>query len=275
MKIVPLQKNGDALVFLRHRFSRILPDRMLQFVRKQYHAQQVKRFTENVEPNLMVIKYFVDAGECTVDVGANYGMYTKLLSRWVGTEGRVYSIEPVPMTFDILCNNIRTLGLNNVNAINCAVSETTGFAVIEIPIWSSGSENLSRAAIVEKGMQSSLRHIEVRTATLDSLLAESSARVSFIKLDVENHELPCIKGAREIIRRSRPAWMVEIPGDPQDETDAAHKIFHLMKVQGYEPFWFDSQALIKYRDGHRSNDFWFLMPEHLVKLRRHGCPVSE
>jgi FkbM family methyltransferase len=279
MNVVPLEKNTSSLTILRHRMSQVLPHQVLQFVKKQYYAQRLKVVTEYAEPDLIVVKCFVQPGECALDVGANVGIYTKFLSHWVGAEGRVYSIEPVPMTFEILRNNIRRLGLNNVRAISCAASETSGFAAIGIPVWPSGAENFSRAAIVEKDTQSSLRHVQVRTVTLDSLLAEISAEismgVSFIKLDVEGHELQCIKGASEIIRRWRPAWMVETWGDPRDETDAAHRIFHLMKVQGYEPFWFDKKALIKYRPGHRSMNFWFLTPENLVKLRRRGCPVNE
>jgi len=275
MSVVPLASNASPFISLRHRVSRILPASVLQLAKKQYYAHFVKNLPENADPDLIVVKQLLMPGDFAVDVGANVGIYTKFLSRWVGTAGRVYSIEPIAATFEILRSNIRRLSLDNVFVVNCAVSETSGSATMEIPVWSSGAENFCRAEIVADDSQDSLRHVKVKVDTLDSLLGAASKPVSFIKLDVEGHELQCLRGATATIGKSRPAWLVEIWGDPQEESDVAHAIFELMKTHGYQPFWFDGKILIKYRAGHRSMNFWFLMPEHVQRLLARGVVVDQ
>ena len=56
--------------------------------------------------------------------------------------GRRHSIEPIPVTFEILRANVRRLRLSNVVLMNCAISDVNGFATMEIPLWEAGGENL-------------------------------------------------------------------------------------------------------------------------------------
>ena len=48
-------------------------------------------------------------GDVAVDVGANIGIYTQLLSRWVGPTGLVHSFEPSPENFGRLQSATRKL----------------------------------------------------------------------------------------------------------------------------------------------------------------------
>jgi len=47
----------------------------------------------------------------------------------------------------------------------------------------------------------------VETVTLDSLALRN---VTFIKIDVEGHELEVLRGATETLRANRPVMMIEI-----------------------------------------------------------------
>src|SRR5689334_16415618 len=42
-------------------------------------------------------KQLIRPGDTVVDIGANLGYYTKLFSEWVGNNGKVIAIEPVPL----------------------------------------------------------------------------------------------------------------------------------------------------------------------------------
>jgi predicted methyltransferase len=53
----------------------------LHFKKKLQHA------TVQSEPNLEVINQGVKPGQSALDVGANFGLYTKFLSEAVGSEG--------------------------------------------------------------------------------------------------------------------------------------------------------------------------------------------
>jgi FkbM family methyltransferase len=53
--------------------------------------------------------------------------------------------------------------------------------------------------------------VAVRVGTLDNWLAEEKIdRIDLIKLDVEGAELSVLKGARELLARTRPVLLIEI-----------------------------------------------------------------
>ena len=68
-----------------------------------------------MEADAAGLKYLVGPGDFVIDVGAFVGFYSALLSHLVGPSGEVWSIEPMPDTFDILSYNVRTLQLKNVS----------------------------------------------------------------------------------------------------------------------------------------------------------------
>ena len=69
-----------------------------------------------------LMKYFVpEEGDIVVDVGAHIGLYTIIASKRVGLSGKVFSIEPDPVNFEILGKNIRINHLENVVALNYAL----------------------------------------------------------------------------------------------------------------------------------------------------------
>jgi tRNA A58 N-methylase Trm61 len=90
----------------------ILPDKILQAIKKVHYARALSAVSEGDEVDFKIIKQLVNPGDYVADIGANYGVYTKYLSELVGRDGCVYSIEPIPLTFEILYSNVKKLGLN-------------------------------------------------------------------------------------------------------------------------------------------------------------------
>jgi FkbM family methyltransferase len=246
---------------------RVLPDRMLQIVKKVHYARMLESLSEDDERDFRIINHLVSPGDWVVDIGANIGVYTKYLSELVGAEGRVYSVEPVPLTLDILVSNVRKLGFKNVETINCAISDFNGSVTMEVPLYQSGGENFYEARIVSENADNSLRRIRVQSRTIDSLFSDLDHHISFIKCDAEDHELKCVKGASGIIKKSKPAWLIEISGDPDDPGSAAYQTFRLLNQEGYEAFWFDGESLRKRSTGDGSVNYFFLSAKHLQALR--------
>ena len=122
-------------VALKKYISRILPDNVIQMLKKLYYPIKLKLANEDYEADLRVLKYLVDSGDFVLDIGANIGIYTKFMHELVGDSGCVYSIEPIPRTFEILCWNVKRLGLTRVKTINCAISDDDGIAKMEIPLY--------------------------------------------------------------------------------------------------------------------------------------------
>jgi len=161
------------------------------------------------ERDSLSCRQYIKAGDCVLDIGANIGVYSKLLSEWIGGSGLVHAFEPVAETFDYLSQNVRELGLNNVVCHHAAVSSANGLGRVIVP-----NGNFYRAKLSDTGE-------EVTVVRLDDLFAGD---VSFIKCDVEGHEIGVIEGATKLIERCRPVWLMEV---------AHPETVELMRDRGY------------------------------------------
>lgn len=245
----------------------ILPYSLLQLVKKVYYYRLLNSFTLEEEPDLKIVQHLLTPGDYVVDIGANIGIYSKFLSELVGYDGHVYSIEPIPETFEILCSNLHKLHIENVEPMNCAVSDSETIVTMEIPHKPIGGINYYQASIVKDGATKSKKLVKVPAITIDSKFCGVSQAISLIKCDVEGHELACIKGAQEFLARSQPIWLIEVSGDPDDTESSAHVVFQQLAKNGYSAWWFDGTTLRKRGVGDRSINYFFLIDNHIRILK--------
>jgi FkbM family methyltransferase len=181
------------------------------FLRCVYYQRLLSRLS--AEPDALRCRSFVKLGDCVIDVGANIGTYTRILSQWVGPEGSVHSYEPVPETFSYLCNNVTKFGMANVIVHNAAASSQHGVGKMHVP-----NSNIYRARLSSDG------DFPARLVRLDDEFSQL-IRVAFIKCDAERHEKEVIEGALALIERDHPAWLIETWDDA---------VIERMKELGYE-----------------------------------------
>ena len=177
----------------------------------------------------------------------------------------MHAVEPVPGTFDVLKGNVRQSGLNNIELYPVAISERTGSAEMVIPQYALGGDNLYEARIPIESALIPNRVVRVPTRRLDDLFA-SLGCIDFVKCDVEAHELYVLRGAEQILRVHRPAWLVEVSGNPDDSNSSAFELLRLMKSAGYQAYLLEEgengpQAAVKC-----SGNCFFLRPEHVRRL---------
>lgn len=257
--------------FLKRQALRYLPEPLLRSVKARHYARMLRSFTLDQEPDMVVVQHLVDPGDTALDLGANFGVYTRVLSDLVGPAGRVVSVEPMPHTFGILSHNIRSLGMTNVKAVNVAVSDREATVTMEVPKYTSSSagEDYYQARIVgDEGGAAGTdnRRVRVRAVTLDGI-ADGLDRVTFVKCDVEGHELACIAGSESLLRRHRPAWLIEVSEDPDVPGSSGSRLFELLRDESYEPWFFDGERVVRRRRGDRSVNYFFLAETHVERLR--------
>lgn len=145
---------------------------------------------------------WVRAGDWVLDVGANVGNYTARMSELVGPTGRVVSFEPVPETFELLVSNVAQLRHRNVTLLNLAASDAIGARSMSIPVLANGLENRYMAQITDTPGD-----LNILSVPIDSLQLPQPIRL--VKVDVEGHELPALKGMADLLRRDCPRLIVE------------------------------------------------------------------
>ena len=86
------------------------------------------------EPEQYFLKNIVSGGVCCLDIGANKGDYTFLVSQLVKPDGQVYAFEPVQSAFLKLRHHYDYLKPGNVRLFNYAAANYVGEIEMSIPI---------------------------------------------------------------------------------------------------------------------------------------------
>lgn len=152
---------------------------------------------------LYLLKDFLKAGDCFVDVGANIGLMSIYASKQVGETGRILSFEAHPDTFRWLNFNTTLNKIKNIESFNFALGAEEGLA----RIYDNWQVNRGGASLVVKTEGSKSYSIQVKL--LDDCLSEG-VKPKVIKIDVEGFELEVLKGAELTIQAHRPILIVEI-----------------------------------------------------------------
>jgi len=145
-----------------------------------------------------ILKAHVQRGTSVVDAGAHIGTHTMLLSKLVGSRGRVYAFEPQKKIFRELLQNLKLNQSRSVIPLRFALGDKP--QVIEMNSSASGNEG--GTGIGRGGDKAELR-------TIDSF---GFSNLSLLKIDVEGFEDHVLEGARETIARYRPVILLEIQG---------------------------------------------------------------
>ena len=144
-----------------------------------------------------------------LDIGANIGNHALFFAEHFG---KVIAFEPVPRTFKVLeCN---AMLVDNITPLNLGASDHEHVMEVSINPLNVGATTVTRSA-KPGGSTASLNLVPV-----DSL--DLGGPVDFIKIDVENHELECLHGAKNLLQRDYPVIAMEVLRDQiKDGTSAA------------------------------------------------------
>ena len=197
----------------------------------------------------------------------NFGVYTKFSPNSSGRERHVYSIEPVPLTYEILTANLKRLKLCNVEPFNLAISDDDGEVPWKFRLTPPDGENFYEAHIIRYAeRQRPARHRSAGQQATRFAIRPLAVSIDFVKCDVEGHELACLHGAKSLLSGVKPAWLIEISGNPDSvHIASAADVFRIMARHGYMPFWFDGRHLRQRERGDRSVNYFF--PQLGVHLR--------
>ncbi len=138
------------------------------------------------------LKLLALPGTTVLDIGANIGLMTLILSKAIGPTGRVYSFEPAPDSCRRLRSNVAANLLSNVEMHELALSDQTQLCQLVLP--EKGQNGMARLGQPANGEAS----FTVPTNTFDEWASSRElGRISVCKIDVEGHESNVITGMKD------------------------------------------------------------------------------
>jgi FkbM family methyltransferase len=188
-----------ARMIVRRVLRNLLPRTMALRLRREWLARRLAAGKGHFEDDVPLLESYIKPTDVCWDIGANIGMYTLPLSRLAA---QVFAFEPVPHSLATLLDVKRHARLDNVVINQIALSDRVGRARMTIPVDGFyGGFYLAR--LEETG------ELDVEVSTIDALIASGIPEPDFIKCDVEGAELLVLAGARELLARRRPIWLLE------------------------------------------------------------------
>lgn len=186
------------------------------------------RFKSEV-PSIRYVREAALSGTTVIDIGANKGVFSIYMSRAAGADGRLIAFEAQPELGDHLRDVKRSFGLDNMTIVNQGLSSSAGTLTMR------RSEAGSGMASFHSDASAGLQEIEIPVMRLDSYLSENSVGpVSFIKCDVEGHELDVFKGGQTLLGRDKPTLLFECHDDEADRG----QLFDYLTGLGYDGYFF-------------------------------------
>ena len=147
------------------------------------------------EPYLEFVSRIIRPGDCCVDVGANFGVYSLVMA---SRGAAVVAFEPGVAALESLRSNIALNPLANVTVMPTAVSDSDGSAELH---------HVGGLTTFSLGGTPETRSETVSLTTLDHALG--TRRTDFIKIDVEGHEPMVLRGGRGVLGRDKPVVLFE------------------------------------------------------------------
>ena len=175
----------------------------LLFISNFKYNYQIIKFSKN-DPTIVNLKKLVSKDSIFIDIGANIGIVTLIISKLVD---KVYSFEPVISSYINLCRNIQINNIKNILPLNIALSEKC--SLLEITNIPYGETNkVVKTHILDNEICREYDFSNVFASTLDNLnkyyLNFKKNKKIIIKIDTESHELYVLNGAKSFLKSSSP-----------------------------------------------------------------------
>lgn len=171
-----------------------------------------------------------------LDIGANIGNHAAAFSKIFN---KVIAFEPNPIVFHVLQAN--SVG-RSILPVNIGLSSQSGQLFFEQEFG-----NLGASRIVPVPTSTS---IKIKVNTLDEEILEHRIEdVSFVKIDVEGHELEVLQGARGVLASQKPVLAMEALY--RDDAVTGEKVEVLLRSFGYKFFYkmASNSRLVRFLEG--------------------------
>jgi len=201
---------------------------------QEFFSRLYMLYKSNIEArHTDYLQQFVPSGAIVIDVGANIGFFAIKFGCWVGERGNVIAIEPESNNVKLLQRMIQRAGLGSVvEIVHAAATAADGETSLILDPYHPANHRIGQSKV------------KVPARTIDSLMANHDVPVTLIKIDVQGAEAQVLQGAKETIRRYKPAIFIEIDSVAlRTYGNTAEELILGLVEQGYQPHILDKAGI--------------------------------
>jgi FkbM family methyltransferase len=167
---------------------------------RAYVATYDEIFVMNIYERLR--DFIPNEHDVVLDLGTFIGLYT--LKHYKAEH--IFAFEPHPISYTLLCSNIRLNELENVKYLNYAIWSQSGY----LPFYEEDFLVSSSTLISEWHKNTHIKSFMVRTVSFDQLIEQRiiPAYIDIAKVDIEGAEMEFIKGGEKTLSRGHINRMV-------------------------------------------------------------------
>ena len=229
-----------------------------------YIFRYLVRYTNIFEEDANGVKFLNFKDKVNIiDVGASDGIATKFFCKNLNVN-KVFCFEPNMPYVKIL----RKLDLVNVKIYPFGISNKKSKHQVFLPRYSFFKNNFDLVTYTFYNKKDLVNQIELDFKFTKNIsiikkniylknISSMKHKISLVKIDVNGHEYSVVQGLRNIIKKDKPAMIIETDKNIK-------KIEILLKKFNYKKYLFDSNEnkFIKIQNNYPLNTY-FLQKEHL------------
>jgi FkbM family methyltransferase len=223
-------------------------------VSRVYTSLTANGFLKKKYPELFYLEKIIKPGFVCIDIGANMGYYSTFLSRLAGAQGKVYSVEPIPLFVDLLRLNLKSTGVKNVEVLPYALGESNKVVKMGTPAV-NGLIHHGMTKVASLSDEKYAQEYAVEMKVPDELFANLK-RLDFIKCDIEGYEYFVFSNMVKTINRFFPLIQTEL-----NDAEGRWKVITLLASSGYSAHRLVNNTLLLLSETEintHPSDFYFL-----------------
>ena len=184
----------------------------------------------------LFLTYILRKGDVAIDVGANIGLHTLLMSTLVGENGKVIAFEPGNESFNELIQNTKLNNFNNLELKKKALGNGKNKKLK----FNDDKFNSGHSSIVSERESNESFSRKITVNTLDSQVFKYN-KIKVVKIDVEGYEKHILNGCKKLLENNKVRyWIVEYaPHCLAKYGENISSIKDLFRKYGYDMFILD------------------------------------
>jgi FkbM family methyltransferase len=194
------------------------------------------RATAALEPETRSISTLAPPGGTALDIGANHGVYSYFMVRHFD---RIVAFEPQPACVETL----QSWAKGRVDIRQVALSDHQGEGRLVVPVKSGVA--LTGYARLDSTSDDVSSYLEVLVERLDDQRLDD---VRFMKIDVEGHELPVLRGGERLLEDNHPVLLVEIEQRHLDGDQTIADVVKYLADHDYDCFFRTGDVWTEFAD---------------------------